>query len=104
MTLLPWLQILLGATVVVVGVGRHRRGLRLPLTTSAASLPLASALRAVLVGGACVAAGIGWIAGSRTIVGLACVIGAEELLETSVVIAALRAQTRVRDAEPVRGG
>lgn len=92
MSLLPWLLVVAGATVVVAGLRRHRRGLGLPLTSSAASLPLACALRAVLVGGACIAAGLGWLAGSWTVVGLACVIGAEELLETSVVIAALRAR------------
>jgi hypothetical protein len=100
MSLLPWLLVVAGAGVVAGGLWRHRRGLRLPLTSSGASLPLACGLRAVLVGGACLVVGVGWLAESWAAVGLACVIGGEELLETSVVIAALRAQASRSVVDP----
>lgn len=50
-------------------------------------------LRAALVAAGLVGAGLGWIYGSTTVVGLALVIAGEELLETSTVIAALRRET-----------
>jgi hypothetical protein len=88
----PTLLIAAGLGIACGGLWRHRRVRRLPLASRASTLPLACALRAVLVGGALAAAGAGWLAGSPTVVTLASVIGLEELLETSVVIAALRAQ------------
>jgi hypothetical protein len=90
----PALLVALGLAIVAVGSWRHRVAWHLPVTSRASTLPLACALRACLVGGAIAAAGLGWLSGSTTVVGLACVIGLEELLETSVVIAALRAQAR----------
>ena len=90
----PTLAIVCGLAIVLGGIWRHRGVLRLPLASRASTLPLARTLRAVLVGGALAAAGVGWLYDSRTVVALACVIGLEELMETSVVIAALRAQAR----------
>lgn len=92
----PALLVAGGIAIVAGGLWRHRSVLRLRLTSPESTLPLACGLRAVLVGGALAAAGLGWLHGSPTIVGLACVIGLEELLETSVVIAALRSQDRTR--------
>jgi hypothetical protein len=89
---LPALAVTAGLVIALAGLWRHRRVVDMPLASRGSTLPLACALRAVLVGGALVAGGLGALAGSSAVVGLACVIGLEELLETSVVIAALRAQ------------
>lgn len=57
------------------------------------ALLLMRGLRGALVVAGLVGAGLGWIYGSTTVVGLALVIAGEELLETSTVIAALRRAT-----------
>ncbi|MCP6755934.1 hypothetical protein NL533_30395, partial [Klebsiella pneumoniae] len=59
-------------------------------------LSLVSLLRAVILGGALAAAGIGWLASAPAIALLAALIAAEEMLEISTVIGALRAEVRLR--------
>ena len=97
----PTLAIVSGLAIALAGLWRHRGVLRMPLASRGSSLPFACALRAVLVGGALALGGAGWAYDSTTVVGLACVIGLEELLETSVVVAALRAQARDAAASAV---
>ncbi len=54
------------------------------------ALLLMRILRAGILVACCAAAGAAWMAGSRTVLGLALVIAAEEMWECSVVVAALR--------------
>jgi hypothetical protein len=54
------------------------------------ALSIARAFRLVIVGSACIGIGAGWAWGVGWLVGLSLIIGGEELLETSVVIQALK--------------
>ncbi len=62
------------------------------------ALLLMRALRTGILVVCLATAGVAWVMGSTTVLGLALVIVAEECWETSVVIAALRRQ--VRDTPP----
>jgi len=64
------------------------------------ALAFARRLRLALVALCLGAAVLGWLAGSRTVVGLAAVIAAEELLEISVVIGALRLHPGIAGRRP----
>jgi hypothetical protein len=66
------------------------------------ALDIVRGIRAVLVGAALVGTGAGWIWQIPWLVGLSLIIGGQELLETSVVAAALRDELRRRGLEPVR--
>jgi hypothetical protein len=66
------------------------------------ALALAQGLRLAIVLACAAAAALGWLAGSSTVVGLAAVIAAEELLEISVVIGALKLDPRLRPATAPR--
>lgn len=83
----------------------HARALRIPRVDPARfdarhALAFARRLRLALLALCLGAAVIGWLVGSRTIVGLAAVIAAEELLEISVVIGALRLHPGVAGHRP----
>jgi hypothetical protein len=81
--------IVLGAGIVVRGIWRQRRGIGLPVTRAAKGAAMTRALRSVLTGLATVGIGVAWLAHLDLLLMVALVIGGEELLETSVVIAAL---------------
>ena len=64
------------------------------------ALMLAQWLRVIIVVACALAASLGWLAGSSTVIGLAAVIAGEELLEISVVIGALRLDPRLTAVAP----
>ena len=66
------------------------------------ALMLAQRLRTIIIGACALVGGLGWLAGSSTVVGLAAIIAGEELLEISVVIGALRLDPRLASAPPTR--
>jgi hypothetical protein len=72
------------------GIARQRRGLRRPVTDPAKALALVRSLRALIVGLCLVAFGAGWLWDVHALCGVALVILVEEMLETSVVVIALR--------------
>jgi hypothetical protein len=93
-----------GLGIVVRGIWRQRRGIGLPVTRAAKGAAMARALRSVLTGLAIVGVGVAWWAHLDLLLVLSLVIGGEELLETSVVIAALDDAERRRvwdDAVPM---
>jgi hypothetical protein len=79
-----------GLWLVVYGILRERPGIRLPVSDPHKGVALVRALRSVLVGLALAGIGIAWTWHLPCVLGLCCIIGGEEALETSVVIAALR--------------
>jgi hypothetical protein len=79
-----------GLWLVVRGIRRELPGIRLPVSDAYKGVAMARALRAVLVGLALAGIGVGWAWNLPSLFGLSCIIGGEEALETSVVIAALR--------------
>lgn len=79
----------LGLAIVVRGVWRQRHGIALPVTRFAKGAAMTRALRSVLTGAATAGVGVAWWAHFDLLLTLSLVIGGEELLETSVVIAAL---------------
>jgi hypothetical protein len=93
---LPWrpypavLLVALGLAVVVLGIARQGTELRRPVTDPALALALARALRASILGLAAMAFGIGWLWQVAPLVLIALVVAGEEMLEISVVVAALR--------------
>ena len=66
------------------------------------ALLLMRILRAGILLVCCAVAGAAWMAGSRTVLGLAIVIAAEEMWECSVVVAALRRATLGATTMPAR--
>jgi hypothetical protein len=74
---------------MLVRSGRHIRAARHAADPRRA-LSIARAFRLVTVGSACIGIGAGWAWGAGWLVGLSLIIGGEELLETSVVIQALK--------------
>jgi hypothetical protein len=78
----------LARAVIRYARGRRERG------ATGRNLEWVRALRASLVGGALVGGGFGIFSESAVLVGLALIIGGEELLETSVVVAALKDEKR----------
>jgi hypothetical protein len=88
------LLIFAGVTVALAGIARERRGLGKPVTDPAKALAMVRALRTAILGIAMAGAGAGWTWGVRPLVLVSLVVAAEELLETSVVAAALGAAVR----------
>lgn len=78
-----------GLWLVLRGIHRELPGIRLPVSDPHKGVAMARALRSVLVGLALAGIGIAWATSSPYLFGLCCIIGGEEALETSVVIAAL---------------
>lgn len=91
-----------GLAIVVCGVWRQRRGIGLPVTRAAKGTAMARALRSVLTGLAAIGVGAAWWGHLELLLVVSLVIGGEELLETSVVIAALddAERRRVWDGVP----
>lgn len=83
-----------GAILAAWAVWREWPRLRLPVTDRRKALGLACWLRTTIAGLALVAVGAGWLGRHTGVVGVALVILGEEMLETSVVIAALRRAPR----------
>jgi hypothetical protein len=88
-TLLAGLLAVSGVAIVVRGLGREWAGLRGPPTEPATGGAFVRALRSVLGGGALVAIAAGWALDVRPLLLLGLVIGAEEMLEIGVVVAAM---------------
>ena len=88
----------LGTFVVLRGVALGVPAWSRLAAGPARTLDLVRALRCGLVGGALACGGIGVMTGSRVCVGLALIIGFEELFETSAVVLALRDEVRRRAA------
>ena len=86
--------IVVGLVVIVVAIARERRGLARPVTDPLKALALARAFRVAIVGIAMTGVGAGWLWEVRALVVLSIVVAAEEVLETSVVVAALGAAVR----------
>ena len=78
-----------GLALVIRGVVRQAPGLRRPVTDPRKGGAMVRAFRSVIVGVALAAVGVGWWCEAGVLVGLALAIGAEEALETSVVIGAM---------------
>jgi len=79
-----------GLALAACGVRREAVALSRPVTDPEKGYAFVRCLRTTLVGLALATIGAGWLWQLPALVGLACVIGTEELLETSVVIAATR--------------
>jgi hypothetical protein len=88
----------LGTFVVLHGVALGFPAWKSIPPGPARTLDLVRALRCGLVGGAIACGGIGVLTGSRVCIGLALIIGFEELFETSAVVLALRDEVRRRGA------
>jgi hypothetical protein len=88
------LLIVVGLVVTVVAIARERRGLAHKVTDPLNALALARAFRLAIVGLAMTGVGAGWLWEVRALVVLSIVVAAEEVLETSVVVAALGAAVR----------
>jgi hypothetical protein len=92
---LPWraypgiLLVALGLGVLARALRRELPGIRLPVSDPHKGIALTRALRGVLVGLAVAGIGVAWTWQLGSLFGLCCIIGGEETLETSVVIAAL---------------
>jgi len=100
-TILPILLALAGAGLAVRGVRREWRSLCGPVTEPTTGAGFVRALRSVLAGGALVAISVGWAFDLRAVWILGLVIGAEEMLEIGVVLAAMRDAER-RPGSPWR--
>jgi len=90
-----------GAAIVVGGLRRHWRELRRRGRDLRKAVALTRSLRMSLVGLAMTGAACGWSFDVPALLVVSLVIGAEELLETSVVSAALGAELRRRSATVV---
>jgi hypothetical protein len=104
---LPWrpypavLLMALGLAVAIAGVTRQASGLRRSVTDPVLALALARALRTAILGLSAVAFGAAWLWQIAPLALVALVVAGEEMLETSVVVAALR---RAPGVAPARGG
>lgn len=72
------------------GIERARKELKHP----GRALAIARSLRVVLIGLSIMGAGIGWMWNIESLLLLSLIIGCEELLETSIVIATLKRPLR----------
>jgi len=101
----PWIcvpLIALGAAVVLWAVRLQRRGPAPGAVAPTKPLDMVRALRAVLVGAALMGLGVGLLWENRWVVGISLIIGLEELLETSVVVMALRDEKARQEREKER--
>ena len=98
-SVLSYLSILLGTGVILWAVRLHWRRPSTDAVAPTKPLNMVRSLRAVLVGAALVGLGCGVLLHSRWMIGLSLIIGLEELLETSVVVMALRDEKARREAE-----
>jgi hypothetical protein len=88
---MAWILVLAGIAVAVRGIRRQAPGLGRPVTDAAKGAALLRAFRAVVVGLTLIGLGLAWEWQLGWLLGLTLVIGGEELLESTVVIAALDA-------------
>jgi hypothetical protein len=89
-----------GSLLLVRGVLRRARERRSPPRSgNANALGLVRSLRLVLVGGGLAGTGVGLLADVDWLVALSLIIGGQELLETSIIAAALRDEERRRAME-----
>jgi hypothetical protein len=92
-----------GALLLTAGVRRRIRDHAVPPPSgNANALGLVRSFRFVLTGGALVGVGIGLLADVSWLVVLSLIIGGQELLETSIMAAALRDEERRRAAANAR--
>ena len=94
--------IVLGLAVVAAGVRRELPGLRLPVTDPVKALAMMRALRTTILGLALVGVAAGWLWHVRPLWIVSLVIAAEEMLEISVVVAAMRGYLTARATPPAR--
>jgi hypothetical protein len=80
-----------GVLCAVWALTRDPVGLARPVTDPLKALALARWLRTTILGLALVAVGAGWLAQHAAVIGVALVVLGEEMLEISVVLAAMRA-------------
>jgi hypothetical protein len=95
---------LLGAALAVRALRREWTAVRGPVTDPATGGAMVRALRGVLAGLALLGLGAGWAAALPWLVIVSCVIGAEEMLEISVVLGALDDADRDRHSSWNFGG
>ncbi len=79
-----------GVGLVVAGIRRELRGFRMPLTERGKNLTTMRGLRLVVFGLAVIGTAVSWLWQIPAILAAALVIGFEEMLETSIIIYALR--------------
>ena len=84
---------LAGLAWAAMGVRRRFLALRLPLAVCGKNVSLMSGFRAAVVGAAIACVAFGWLLHSVALVAAAAIIGAGELLETSLDLWALRQET-----------
>jgi hypothetical protein len=94
-----YLLIVLGTGIVLWAARLQWRGPDPDAVAPAKPLDMVRSLRAVLVGGALVGLGVGLLWDNRWIIGISLIIGLEELLETSVVVMALRDEKARQETE-----
>jgi hypothetical protein len=104
--LAAWWRTYPAVALILFGLGccawaavRDPAGLGLPMTDRRKGFALARWLRTTILGLALVAVGAGWLCQHATVIGVALVILGEEMLEISVVLAAMRMEPGL--AEPV---
>ena len=97
----PAAALMVAGATIVLGGGRQWRELRRRERDLRKAVALTRSLRTSLVGLAMAGAACGWLFDVPALLVASLVIGAEELLETSVVSAALGAELRRRSATVV---
>ena len=90
----------IGTAVVVAGLHRQAAGLRLPVTDPGLALAMLRALRTTILGLAIVGAAAGWLWHVRPLLLVSLVIAGEEMLEISVVVAAVNGYVTAGGATP----
>ena len=82
-----------GFAWAAAGVRRSFLALRLPLVVRSKNVSLMSGFRAAIVGTSIACAALGWLLGLIALVATAAIIGAGELMETSLDVWALKQRT-----------
>lgn len=93
-----------GLAMLVVGIRRGAAGMRRYHRDPHRSLALLRGFRISVVGLCLAGLGAGWFWNIGWLVGLSLIIGGEELLESTVVIAAMTHPVRPRSAAPLQRG
>lgn len=93
-----------GALLFARGFAHQAEAHRAGPADMAKSIGLAAGLRLLLLGGSLVGLGLAWILQIVWLFWIAAIIGAEETLETSIVVSALREGERVKAARARRAG